>query len=442
MMLTTLFSELDDLRQRGVNHFLIGFSGGLDSTALLHGCVRYRQQYSQLTLQACHVHHGLSDNADAWQAHCKQLCHQLGVTFHSARVQIESKPRQSLEAVAREARYGELAKYLTDSSHALLTGHHQDDQVETLLLSLKRGSGLDGLSGMPAVMPLAKGWLARPMLPLSRAELEAYAEQEQLHWIEDESNQDEGFDRNFIRHQLIPLCQQRWPAFVATAARSMSLVAQDRQLLEEITAQDYEHCQHNNNLSISALTDLTLARRHRVFRHWLRLNHAPLWSHAQQLQAWQSVACAQADGEPQLCWGDWQLRRYRDQLMLFKQLDESAPNDQVWHWPDPVMLATIGQLTMQPSDASDAIRLPLASEVVSVRFGQLKTRVRPADRAGSRSLKKVWQELGVPPWLRNRIPLVFFNDECVAALGYWVSKEFRRQPGESGWQGSITDRLS
>ncbi|MBD1389337.1 tRNA lysidine(34) synthetase TilS [Neiella sp. HB171785] len=432
-MLTTLFCQLDELQQRGVAHFIVAYSGGIDSQVLLHGCSLYQQQHPAIELSACHIHHGLSANADSWLQHCQASCQQLAIPFIHERVQLVRGSRQSLEAVARDARYRVLETLVDHPSCAVLTGHHQDDQVETLFLSLKRGSGLDGLSAMPSLMPFARGWLARPMLQLSRAELQQYANEQQLSWIEDESNQDDRFDRNFIRNQLLPLCQQRWPSFNQTASRSVSLLAQDRAVLEEITAQDYQSCVTANGLSISALKSLSNARRERVMRHWLRQRCVPLWSYRQQQQAWQSVALAQQDAQPQLSWAGWQLRRYRDDLVLLDGNIASYPQQLTWQWPQPLSLPN-GTLSAQPSDtAARRLKGPLDGQPVSIRFGQLKQRVRPAMRQGSRELKKVWQEMAVPPWLRQQIPLLFYGEECVAAIGYWVAQGYECQPGESGW---------
>ncbi|GGA89152.1 tRNA(Ile)-lysidine synthase [Neiella marina] len=433
MILTTLFCQLDELQRRGVHHFIIAYSGGLDSQTLLDGCHAYKLQHPHLQLSACHVHHGLSDNADQWLQHCQKSCQQLAIPLTFEHVQVAKGNRQSLEAVAREARYRVFESLVDRADCAVLTGHHQDDQIETLFLSLKRGSGLDGLSAMPALMPFANGLLARPMLQLSRSELQQFAEAQQLSWIEDESNQDDKFDRNFIRNQLLPLCQQRWPGFNQAAGRSVGLLGQERTVLEELTAEDYSNCKRASALSIGALKSLSHGRRDRVLRHWLRLRQAPLWSHAQQQQAWLHVALAQQDAEPQLNWAGWQLRRYRDELHLLNDKTERPIEQIEWHWPKPLTLPN-GKLRAFVTDSgTERLREPTDDQSVTIRFGQLKKRVRPANRNGSRELKKVWQEMAVAPWLRQHIPLVFYDEECVAAVGYWIAKDYLCQPGESGW---------
>lgn len=424
LLLTTLFQKLDQAVESGSHHFLIAFSGGLDSTVLLHACCQYRAKHPQVTLSASHIHHGLSMNADDWAKHCQQVCQQLEVPLSVEQVKVIREARVSLEASARDARYCVLHQQLSEHS-VLLTAHHLDDQVETLLLALKRGSGLDGLSAMPEQMALESGCHLRPLLPHSRAELEAYASEHQLDWIEDESNQDESFDRNFIRNSLMPQLQNRWPGFASSAARSIHLLGSQRQILEELATDDLARCLQGESLSIKALSALSGGRRDNVLRLWLRQQQAPLFSFAQLQEAWQAVALARDDAQPDLVWDGWRLRRYQGALFLQKIGPEPKLQNALWSWPEPHTLAT-GVLSVENVlDAELGLRPPYAHEVVSIRFacpGSLK--IHPAGRSGSRPLKKVWQEQQVPPWIRPQVPMLFYDDTLVAAVGYWLEKAF------------------
>ena len=198
------------IQQLGLNQLVLGLSGGLDSMVLLQLCHQLTQSCA-IRLKAVYIHHGLSANADQWADFCLQQCQKRNIAFEVQKVQLN--PAANIEAQARAARYSALAAFVTTRQTALLTAHHADDQLETLLLALKRGAGPAGLSGIAALQPFAAGWLVRPLLDFSREQLEAFAQLQQLKWIEDESNNDSRFDRNFLRLEIIPLLQQRWPAF-------------------------------------------------------------------------------------------------------------------------------------------------------------------------------------------------------------------------------------
>lgn len=439
-ILTTLFAKLDEFQQCGANHFLVALSGGLDSIALLHACCQYQQQHPELKLTATHVHHGLSPNANLWAKHCQAICDSWSVEHSVLKVDVPQGARISLEASAREQRYQALHNQLSERS-LLLTAHHQDDQVETLLLALKRGSGLDGLSAMPELMPLNVGYHGRPLLSVSRSELELYANSNQLSWVEDESNEDEGFDRNFIRHSLMPLLHERWPGFSKAASRSVELLASQRQLTEELAKQDLAECLQANGMLVDKLANLSEARRDNTLRWWLREQGAPLWSQAQLEEAWNSVALAREDAQPKLQWQGWTLRRYQGVLSLEPPAEAFELPDLLWNWPEPLELpGQIGTLVCSPlSDVSQAgLRPPKSNEIVTIRFGLAGSlKVHPEGRSGSRPLKKVWQERGVAPWQRPLVPMVFFNETLVAAVGYWVEKSFVAEQGGS-WLPTVS----
>ncbi|MGL4601477.1 MAG: tRNA lysidine(34) synthetase TilS, partial [Plesiomonas sp.] len=211
---------------------LVAYSGGVDSTVLLHVMVRLRALNPSLTLRAIHVHHGLSQNADMWADHCTQICAQWNVPLDIARVQVK-KTQTSLEASARDARYQAISSLLV-SGESLVTAQHLDDQMETVLLALKRGSGPAGLAAMTDRMPFTRGQQLRPLLKVTRAEIEAYAQHNQLRWIEDESNADPRFDRNFLRLRVLPTLTQRWPHIGDAIARSAALCGEQEALLDEL----------------------------------------------------------------------------------------------------------------------------------------------------------------------------------------------------------------
>ena len=417
---------------------LVGYSGGLDSHVLLLWLARFVARHPEFSLQAVHVHHGLNPLADGWAQHCQRVCDALGVPLIIERVAVREARRESLEARAREARYRALAQHLPAGGY-LLTAHHQDDQLETLLLALKRGAGVRGLAAMPHRQPFAQGELIRPLLDCSRASLQRWADEQQLEWIEDDSNQDERFDRNFLRAQILPRLQARWPSFGETACRSATLCAEQEALAEELAYQDRSQCERpDGSLSIEAMRSLSIPRRHNLLRGWCRHLSGLVPERGALLRIWPEVVEARVDASPQLVTSCGVIRRFDGGLYLLTAAPISLPEPQLLEWPGswPVGSHTLGLVRVE---RGAQLRLPREGELVSLRFavaGSLRT--QPVGRAGSRSLKKLWQEYGVAPWLRDQIPLLFYGETLVAAVGLFICQAGCAE-GESGlqliWQG-------
>ncbi|MFS2200468.1 tRNA lysidine(34) synthetase TilS, partial [Pseudomonas sp. Pseusp3] len=278
----------------------IAYSGGLDSTVLLHLLAHLAKTESLPALSAIHVHHGLQAVADAWPEHCRSVCAALGVPLQIVRVQVQ--PGASLERAARDARYHAFSEVIRPGE-VLLTAQHRDDQAETLLFRLLRGAGVRGLSGMPRQRPLGKGHLLRPLLDATRAELEAYAAAHQLRWIEDPSNQDRQFSRNFLRHQVFPVLTTRWPQAMATMARSAAHLSEAQGLLDELAQIDLNQARTANefdwlglpSLELASLEKLSAARQRNALSHWLepltRLPDTDHWSGWEDLRDATGDAC-------------------------------------------------------------------------------------------------------------------------------------------------------
>lgn len=415
----------------------LAFSGGLDSSLLLH--LLAAEPDWRCRLQAIHVHHGLSAHADEWLAFCRERCARLGVTFVAERVHLSPGNGESLEAQARTARYQALAKHLPPNG-LLLTAHHGDDQLETLLLALKRGSGVRGLGAMRSSQSFAGGQLLRPWLALARQQLLEAAQTLDIDWVEDESNQDTRFDRNFLRLHLLPLLRERWPAMVTTAARSAELCAESSDLLDELAEQDAAGVMVSGQLLIEPLEQLNAPRRANLLRYWLRSQGAATLSREQLQRLWQEVALARPDAEPQFCWEQWSVRRYQGQLVVLSQavLQKPAPD-----WQGEIMgdnwltlPAGLGHLRLLP-DSQGALRAPRADERLSIRFSvEDGSRLHPVGRVGSRRLKKLWQEYAIAPWRRGNIPILYYNETPAAVLGVFVCEGFAAGADEArlGWQ--------
>lgn len=412
---------------------LVAFSGGLDSTVLLHLLVQLRQQQPDLVLRAVHVHHGLSHFADSWVAHCQQQCEFWQIPLVVQQVTVDGRAG-GIEAAARAARYQAFSETLL-VGEALLTAQHLDDQCETFLLALKRGSGPAGLSAMAARMHLGNNFLLRPLLPFTRQQLELYAQQYQLSWIEDDSNQDSRFDRNFLRLNVLPLFNQRWPHFAAATARSASLCAEQEQLLDELLAEQLALLlDQQNSLAITGLQTCSDAKRYALLRRWIALFGVSLPARDGLHKLWHEVALSQADAEPQLQLGDYQIRRFRQRLYLLPRMRDLSEKQLPWQCDaDAALVLPDGLGTLWVGEGECRVRAPQQHEQVSVRFAATG-RVRIIGRSGSRPIKKLWQELGVPPWLRQRTPLLYYDEQLIAAIGLFITEEGQVPVGEPAYR--------
>jgi tRNA(Ile)-lysidine synthase len=420
-------SDLGDHR-----HFLVGFSGGLDSTVLLHQLVALRAENPALSIRAVHVHHGLSAHADAWLAHCRQLCQLWDVEFIACHVAV-SPNGKGVEAAAREVRYQAIEAVLAPDE-ALLTAQHLDDQSETFLLALKRGSGPAGLSAMPREMQFSGRALLRPLLSLSRTELEHYARAAKLHWIDDDSNTDTRYDRNFLRLTILPELKQRWPHFTQAVARSAQLCAEQEQLLDELLAEELEALvQPDSSLQIAPLNTMSEVRRAAILRRWLACLGAKMPSREQLKRLWYEVAVSREDAIPCLHIAPWEVRRFQGALYLVKPV--SIPRNACipWEYPlTPLQLpAGCGQVFCREVPGNGlAVRPATDDEKVSIRF-TASGLLHIVGRDKGRELKKIWQELGVAPWKRRTVPLLFYNEQLIAAAGYFITQQ--GEPGPDQW---------
>ncbi len=412
-------------------HLLVAYSGGLDSTVLLHQLVQLRHCYPDITLRAMHIHHGLSPHADEWAAHCTHQCQQWQVPLCVERVTLTSNGK-GIESQARDARYAALARALLPGE-TLLTAQHQDDQCETLLLALKRGSGPAGLSAMPMSTPFAGGELLRPLLDVARINLEQWASMHQLVWVEDDSNTDVRFERNFLRQQILPQLTARWPHFTDAAARSAALCAEQESLLNELLADELALATTaQGSLRIAALNDKSEARRGALLRRWLSSLGAEMPSRDALTRIWHEVACARQDASPRLQLGHYEIRRWRGALWRIPCIPAFSSPPIVWHeHSQPLTLpGGLGQLCWQQGGAP--VRFPLSHETVSVRF-HAEGRLHIVGRERGRTLKKLWQELGIAPWLRGAVPLLFYDDCLIAAPGIFVTREGAAPIGQCGY---------
>jgi tRNA(Ile)-lysidine synthase len=389
----------------------VAYSGGVDSTALLAALARI----PRLKLRALHVNHGLHPSASAWSRHCRKFARSVGVPLKVVRVEVPRAAGASLEAQARDARYAALARELK-AEEILMSAHHADDQLETVFLQLLRGAGVAGIAAMPPLARFAGGWLARPLLERSRAELAAWVSSRHLPWIEDATNADERLDRNYLRHQVLPLIRSRWPASAGAVARRARHAAFAQRMLEEVGRADVNKAADGAALSVPALRALSAERRANALRVWIAAGGWPLPDARRLAELAGPVLEARADANPAVLWGGVVARRESDRLEI-EQARAAAPEAPLtWAWrttPELRLPRGLGTLALE-ADARGPLDLALLPDELIVGWRHGGERLRPNERGPSRALKTLLQEARVPPAARARLPLIFAGARLLA----------------------------
>jgi tRNA(Ile)-lysidine synthase len=394
----------------------------VDSVVLLAALAERKNKRTRL--RAVHIHHGLHPNADQWSVHCSALAKRLEVPLTTLRVKVPRTKGASLEASAREARYEALAAELAPDE-VLLTAHHEDDQLETVLLQLMRGAGIAGLAAMPEVAPFAGGTLARPLLTRSRAELEAWARANELTWVDDDTNANEQFDRNYLRHRVLPLLRERWPAAAHAASRSARHAAEAKQLLNTLALADIERAASGASLSVQHLRALSPDRRRNAVRFWISRAGYPVPDTKRLDEITTTLLNARSDANPSVEWNGVHLRRHADLLTLTRAELQAptAPNEEVtWNWrarPRIQLADSNSSLEIEP-DPHGPIDLDSLPPTLTIRARQGGERLRPNRNGRTKTLKSLLQEARIPPDDRAHIPLIHAGERLVAVADRWL----------------------
>ena len=429
-LLSSHFIESALNQRSNLEHIYIGYSGGVDSHVLLHLCASITSLKDKIT--AVYVHHGLQAEAESWARHCEQTAKSLGIDFIVLRVNAAASRGESPEEVARNARYAAL-KPLIGINDVLLVAQHRDDQLETVLLQLFRGSGLRGLAGMPELMAFGRGVLMRPLLNVSKLAIDDYAQVNALNWVDDPSNLSNDYDRNFLRNAVLPLLKQRWPACDKTVARSARHCA-DAQFVILAFAEELFHRVFNkadNTLCITQLRSYEITQQQLVIREWFQaLNlKMPAQAFVERLQS--EVLSAREDSDPVLSGQGYCVRRYRDKLYCLKQTESESTRDIIW---------PAGQTSIKVSDQQSLSCVPSSAGICREQWQSAKIvvkgrsggeKIRLPWRKGRHALKKLFQEAGIPPWEREAIPLVYLDNKLAAVGDLWVSADFYSEKMQS-----------
>ena len=410
---------------------LIGLSGGVDSVVLLHVLYTLAERFCW-KLSAVHVHHGISPHADAWAAFCAELCTTHHIPLHIEKVDITPLRAQGIEAAARQLRHEAFAR---QPCNFVALAHHADDQAETLLLQLLRGAGVRGASAMPFISErTGLPRLIRPLLHFSRQEILDYAAAHELQWIEDESNADDNYPRNFLRHRVLPLLGEKFPAYRDTLARSAQHFAEASGLLDELAQRDAAQAIEGETLAVTALQALSPPQAKNLLRYFLHGCGAPMPQTVQLDDMLLQLCHARQDALVCIAYSGWQVRRYQGKVYALRALGEFDSNLVLpWHgeaelaWP-----ALNARLQFKPSHAVGISVAKLQRAPVTISLRQGGETLRPHPNATTRSVKNLLQEHHVPPWQRERLPLLYCGTDLVYVAGVAVAAEYQAVAGEAG----------
>ena len=414
-LLTAIEPLFSILEQRS---FLVAYSGGLDSHVLLHLISRL----PDIKLRALHIDHGLQDASPWWGRHCRDVCNDLNIPFERVSLNLEVPDGQSLEAYAREKRYQAFKEHLLPDE-VMLTGHHQNDQAETLLIQLLRGSGGAGLAAMPMMTSFAVGSHMRPLLNFTRDQLEDYAKQNDLSYVEDGSNVDLRFDRNYLRHQILPRLADRWPGCYRTLSRAALIQGETQRLLDYYVAQDLESMAGivSGTLSVASLIQCEPERRRALLRHWMTVSgfRAPSAKKLQHVVS--DVLFSAEDAMPCVDWQGAEIRRFQGDIYIMEPLSEhDASQAFYWGLEEDLSIDSL-DLTLKLElldDWQEKLTAESAKDMgLTVRFRKGGESILPTGRNKSIPLKQIFQQFAIPPWLRDRIPLLYLGDDLIIVYG-------------------------
>jgi tRNA(Ile)-lysidine synthase len=425
-----LLERLDALETAGnrPDRYVIALSGGLDSTVLLHALAVTRERHGKALL-AVHIDHRLQPDSASWSEYCRRLAGRLGVEIRLDPVTVDAAASGGLEAAAREARYAALAQHVGHGDW-LLSAHHRNDQAETLLLNLMRGSGPAGLAGIGLLSRFGAGWLARPLIDVPRAALETYAAAQDLRWVDDPSNEDLRFDRNYLRHEVLPALERRWAGVAERLARSADLAAEAAAMLEELAEIDLQRTGNRaTRIDIDGLLALPEARQRNLLRYAARRAGLPLPGAARLGAVLDDVLRAREDAQPLVAWQGAELRRYRGNLYLLPPLQQTAWQPGQPFSGSPLALGPgMGNLRLAPGAARGLSDASVARGL-SIRLREGGEKFKPFGHLHPKKLKKLLQEEGVVPWMRERLPLIYAGEQLVAVADLWVAAGAASEPG-------------
>ncbi|MBY0474926.1 MAG: tRNA lysidine(34) synthetase TilS [Nitrosomonas sp.] len=415
------------------DHLTVALSGGVDSVVLLHILVTLSREMP-LTLSAVHVNHGISSNATLWSKFCCHLCHAYGVSIYIAYLKIKKEKGESLEARAREERYRVFNQI---QANYVVLAQHLDDQAETLLLQLFRGAGIKGLCGMPLVRKqssIAAPQILRPLLEISRDEIEAYGRLNKLNWINDESNNNTIFNRNFLRHDVFPILKKRYPNYPKTLLRTSRHFSEASLLLDELAVIDNEHCVVLGNIQINHIRLLSFARAKNLLRYKLLQQGITPPSTAKLETILHQILSAGPDSQPCISFGNTEIRSYKGSIYILpSKTSLQCSEHYVWNGEAHLLLSHLnGTIRFTEAKSQGISQKKISAELITIRSRKGGEFFMPACNRPRRSLKNLLQEASIPPWKRSTIPLMFYGEKLIWVPSIGIDCEFQAKSDELG----------
>jgi tRNA(Ile)-lysidine synthase len=399
--------------------FIVGFSGGVDSSSLLLSLANQKTKLNA-PLTAIHFNHGLHEKAPQWQAHCEQVCEDLGMSLKTVSATVHQSAGTSIEEAARNFRYSELERLLLDDD-IYLTAHQADDQAETLLLNLMRGSGIQGLAAIPEIRKLGAGWVVRPILNCQRKSLESYLEEQSMRWIEDPANADESFDRNFMRHSVIPLLERRWPLAGRNLHVSADLARSATITMSELLSAELNRLgAKSTRFPLDAVNRQLPEVRSNLLRQWLQVSTGYSVPRKQFQEFLSQLESSSAGKQPELCWQGWLAKKFRNNVWLQKS-DSLKPCPKMdWNNQQSITLPEgLGKLELTGKNVS-------VPDDWCIRRRKNNSKMQLGMNGGRRTLKHLLQEYAIPQWMRDCLPVLHWGSE-VAAVGDWLMSHRMKQ---------------
>ena len=420
-----------------IKSMTVALSGGVDSVVLLH-LLHQLQKTHHFTLKASHVHHGLSKNADKWVKFCEKLCAKLSISLDVNYIQLPQKKSLGIEGEARRLRYEKLLQTKTD---LVVLAHHEDDQAETFLLQLIRGAGVKGLSSMAHFDDRRRLW--RPLLNASRIDIESYAKKYKLKWIEDESNQNTDFDRNFIRSKILPILKNRFTHIIKVISRSASHLAEAQHLLDDLAKLDLKNTLKSSNykckLQVKTLEKLSLSRAKNVLRYWLEINDQLMPSKDLLDECLRQVLIAKKDATIKIQLSkDFEIRRYKDEIYIVKKNLQTHKNYAIiWQGESEILLPNGSQLNFKKVKGRGINLKFLDNQKLKIRNRQGGEFFKPDSNRPTKKIKQLLQESDLPPWEREFFPMIFVGDELAAVPNFGIDQKYQAGPQMTGLEVNL-----
>ena len=413
------------------NKFCIAFSGGMDSTVLLHVMKNIIDEKSQI--RAIHINHNIVDNSKVWTKTCKSICKNFGIDIEIISLEVTHNG-YGLEAAARDERYEKLKEILYENEY-LLTAHHEEDQMETVFLRMARGTGLDGLQGINEKYSFGEGIIFRPMLEVSKTSVMDYAKEHQLKWVEDSSNQDTHFDRNFLRKKIIPQFRERWPSIASSVSRLSQLSAQNIKILNQIAEEDIGPIANMNELPLAKLLDKSFERANNMLRYIILANGMSIPSMKTLQDGLKEMLDPETD-KSVIAWKDYCIRKYKNHLYFLSNSDLEPNKVDVkipWEIGKTVNLGeNIGTIEATFIHG-DGLSIKKCKNKLTISYRQGGELIKPIGHRINKSLKNLFQENQILPWMRDKIPLIYYQDELVSVADLWFNQNYVASQNEAGF---------